>query len=68
MTNKEILDKLFSEHDAFRYVQWLRGSSCLSCKIKSFCDSYYRNRAFSSCGIAARTFLAMESDISGKAD
>jgi hypothetical protein len=60
MTNEEVLNKLFGEHDRFRYVQWLRGNSCISCKIKDFCDEYYRNRQFSDCGIATQAFLDVE--------
>lgn len=60
MTNKEILDKLFGEHDRFRYMQWLRGSSCISCKVKSFCDEYYRNRSFTDCSKTVQIFLDAE--------
>lgn len=61
MTNEEVLNKLFGKHDRFRYIQWLRGNSCLSCRVKNFCDSYYRNRKFNDCSTTIHAFLDAES-------
>ena len=61
MTNEEALNKLFGKHDRFRYIQWLRGNSCLSCRVKNFCDSYHRNREFNDCSTTIHAFLDAES-------
>ena len=68
MSNEEVLNKLFGKHERFRYFQWLRGNSCLSCAIKNFCDNYYRNREFTDCGKALHAFLDAEIIKDGKAD
>lgn len=60
MKNKEVLDKLFGKHSAYYYINKLRGLSCRSCMLKSFCDSYYRNRPFTSCGECGSVFLEEE--------
>ena len=60
MKNKEILDKLFGKHSAYYYINKLRGISCISCMLKPFCDSYYRNRPFTSCGQCGNVFLEEE--------
>lgn len=62
MTNKELLDEMFGEHDSFRYIQKLRGTvGCVDCFLRKFCDEYNRNRNFTSCGQISNVFLNTES-------
>ena len=68
MTNEEVLNKLFGHHERFKYFQWLRGNSCLSCAVREFCNSYYRNREFTDCSKALHAFLDAETIHYAKVD